>query len=233
MRRYLRYLAAHPATANRLAKRLCQRFVSDTPSASIVRAVARAYTRSGTDIKATLRALVAHPDFAKSVDAKVRTPAQDAIATYRALGVQVKPPAQGGDFGYAVNYVLNDMGEGPFLWPAPNGFPELGAAWASAGRMRSSWDMHVVAAGGWWPSTGMTRKAPRNYLPAGRVRLDAAVDSLARTFLGRKATAAQVKAAATLVQMQPGTVIERESFGDWRAIPLISAVLNSPEHLRK
>jgi hypothetical protein len=35
------------------------------------------------------------------------------------------------------------------------------------------------------------------------------------------------------VQMEPTTVIERESFGDWRAIPLISAVLNSPEHLRK
>ena len=79
----------------------------------------------------------------------------------------------------------------------------------------------------------MTRKAARNYLPAGRVRLDAAVDAVSRTFLGRKATAAQVKAAAALVQMQPSTVIERESFGDWRAIPLISAVLNSPEHLRK
>jgi uncharacterized protein (DUF1800 family) len=233
MRRYLRYLAAHPATATRLARRLCQRFVSDTPSASIVRGVARAYTKSGTDIKATLRALVTHPDFARSVDDKVRTPAQDAIATYRALGVKVKPPTKDGDFGYAANYVLNDMGEAPFMWPAPNGFPEVGTAWAAAGRMRSSWDMHHVATGGWWPSAGMSRKAPRNYLPAGRVRLDAAVDAVSRTLLGRKATAAQVKAAAALVQMQPSTVIERESFGDWRAIPLISAVLNSPEHLRK
>ena len=61
MRRYLRYLAAHPSTANRLAKRLAQRFVSDTPSASLIRGVARAYTKSGTDIKATLRALVDPP----------------------------------------------------------------------------------------------------------------------------------------------------------------------------
>ena len=232
-RRYLRYLAAHPATANRLALRLAQRFVSDTPSPSLVRAVARAYTRSGTDIRATLRALVRHPAFAASVDDKVRTPSQDAIATYRALGVRVKPPKAGNDFGYAVNYVLNDMGEAPFMWPAPNGFPEVDAAWASAGRMRSSWDTHHFTTGGWWPSTGMTRKAPRQYLPAGKVRLSAAVDSVSRTFLGRKATTAQVNAAAALVQMTPSTVIERESFGDWRAIPLISAVLNSPEHLRK
>jgi uncharacterized protein (DUF1800 family) len=233
MRRYLHYLATHPATANRLAKRLCQRFVSDTPSDGIVRAVAHAYTKSGTDIRAALRALVDHPDFAKSVDAKVRTPAQDAIATYRALGVKVTRPTQGSDFGYAVNYVVGEMGEAPFMWPAPNGFPELGGAWASAGRMRNSWEMHYGAGAGWWPRTGMSRKAPRNFLPAGKVRLDAAVDHVSRQLLGRKATAASIKAAAQLVQMQTTTIIERESFGDWRAIPLISAVLNSPEHLRK
>jgi uncharacterized protein (DUF1800 family) len=233
MRRYLRYLAAHPATAKRLAKRLCQRFVSDTPSASIIRGVANAYTKSGTDIRATLRALVGHPDFAKSVDAKVRTPAQDAIATYRALGLKVTKPSQGNDFGYAVNYVLSEMGEEPFMWPAPNGFPEAGAAWATAGRMHNSWEMHEVAAGGWWPATGMSRKAPRNFLPAGKVRLDAAVDHVSRQLLGRKATAASVMAGAQLVQMDITAVIDRESLGDWRAVLLISAVLNSPEHLRK
>jgi uncharacterized protein (DUF1800 family) len=233
MRRYLRYLASHPATAHRLAKRLCQRFVSDTPSAGIVRAVAHAYTKSGTDIRAALRALVHHPDFAKSVDAKMRTPSQDAIATYRALGVKVSKPTKDGDFGFAVNYVLSNIGEAPFMWPAPNGFPELGAAWASAGRMRNSWEMHYGAAGGWWPATGRSRKAPRNFLPAGKVRLDKAVDHVSRQLLGRKATAASIKAVAQVVQMDTTTIIDRDSFGDWRAIPLISTVLNSPEHLRK
>ena len=234
LRAYLSYLAAHPATAKRLATRLCQRFVSDQPSAEIVRAVAKAYTDSGTSIKAALRALVKHPDFAASAADLVRTPSQDAIATYRGLGVKVSKPKQGGDFGFAVNYVLDEMGEAPFMWPAPNGFPEPGIAWASAGRMRSSWGMHFTTAGGWWPSTGMSRKAPRNYLPQGPVRFDKAVDSVSRSLLGRRATAASIKAAAQLVQLEPtATIKSRDDFGDWRAVPVIATVLNSPEHLRK
>jgi uncharacterized protein (DUF1800 family) len=48
LKSYLHYLAAHPATAKRLATRLCQRFVADKPSDEIVAAVAKAYTDSGT-----------------------------------------------------------------------------------------------------------------------------------------------------------------------------------------
>ena len=39
------------------------KFVSDTPSASIVNAVAAAYLKNRTAIKPTLRAMVDHPDF--------------------------------------------------------------------------------------------------------------------------------------------------------------------------
>ena len=52
---------------------------------------------------------------------------------------------------------------------------------------------------------------------------------MSRSLLGRKATCRLVKAAAQLVQFQPTTMItSREDFGDWRAIPLIATVLNSP-----
>jgi uncharacterized protein (DUF1800 family) len=234
LRSYLHYLAAHPATAQRLATRLCQRFVADKPSDEIVAAVAKAYTDSGTSIKAALRALVKHPDFVASAEGLVRSPGQDAIATYRAMRVKVSKPKQSGDFGSAVNYVLDEMGQAPFMWPAPNGFPEPSVAWASAGRMRSSWGMHHTTAGGWWPSKGMSRKQPRNYLPKGPVRFDDAVDSVSRSLLGRRASADLVKAAALLIDYEPtATIKSREDFGDWRAVPLIATVLNSPQHLRK
>ena len=92
--RYLRYLARHPATAQRIARRLAVRFVSDTPSPALVTAVANAYLYSGTSIKATLRALIKHPDFAASVARKIRTPTEDGVATYRALGVKLTAPHQ-------------------------------------------------------------------------------------------------------------------------------------------
>ena len=164
----------------------------------------------------------------------MRSPGQDAIATYRAMRVKVSKPKQSGDFGSAVNYVLDEMGQAPFMWPAPNGFPEPSVAWASAGRMRSSWGMHHTTAGGWWPSKGMSRKLPRNYLPKGPVRFDDAVDSVSRSLLGRHASADLVKAAAQLIDYEPtATIKSREDFGDWRAVPLIATVLNSPQHLRK
>jgi uncharacterized protein (DUF1800 family) len=54
---YLNYLAHHPATAQRIATKLCQRFVSDTPPASLVRRVAAAYLANDTAIVPTLRTL--------------------------------------------------------------------------------------------------------------------------------------------------------------------------------
>ena len=94
--------------------------------------------------------------------------------------------------------------------------------------------MHHVTAGGWWPSTGMTRKAPRNYLPEGPVRFDKAVDNVSHILLGRAASPDCIQAAAKLTEFDPtATISSRESFGDWRAVPVIATVLNSPEHLRK
>ena len=54
----------------------------------------------------------------------------------------------------------------------------------------------------------MSRKAPRNYLPQGPVRFDKAVDSVSRSLLGRRASAASIKAAAQLVQIEPTATIK-------------------------
>ena len=78
---YLRYLAHHPLTAQRVAARLCTRFGSDEPSAGYVNRVAKVYSQSGTDIKATLKAVLSDRAFQSSIGAKVRTPAEDIVAT--------------------------------------------------------------------------------------------------------------------------------------------------------
>ncbi len=148
--------------------------------------------------------------------------------------MKVKKPRKGGDFGFAVNYVLDDMGESPFGWPAPNGFPEVGAAWASAGRMRGSWGMHhvdgrrVVAVDGDEPegSAQLPARGPGALRQGRRQRVPQAARSAA--------TADCIQAAAQLTEFEPtATISSREDFGDWRAVPLIATVLNSPEHLRK
>ena len=84
---YLTYLAHHPATARRLAKKLAVRFVSDSPSDGLVQHLADVYLANQTAIVPVLQALVAHPEFGASPGAKVRTPTDDVVATYRALDV--------------------------------------------------------------------------------------------------------------------------------------------------
>ena len=105
---YLRYLAHHPATATRIATKLCRHFVADQPSDALVAAVAKAFTDSGTDIKATLRALVAHPDFLAGRGLLVRNPVEDFVATCRVLGLKVLAPTDEQSFARACIWLPAD-----------------------------------------------------------------------------------------------------------------------------
>ncbi len=229
--RYLRYLANHPATARRIARRLCQRFASDHPSDALVTAVATAFTTSGTDVKATLRAMFAHPDFDASVDDKVRTPAEDAIACYRLLGAQASRPNNDNDFARAVVWQLQPMGQSPFDWPGPDGFPEVGSAWASVGRVLASLDLHLTLAGGWWPSQAVTYPSTKDRLPTMPARFDDIVDHVSRKLLQRRATVELQQAARQRVDASAAQVFDSaRDFGEWRLTLLMATVLDSPAH---
>ncbi len=233
-KRYLRYLAHHPSTARRIARKLATRFVSDAPSAGLVNAVAEAYLSSGTDIKATLRALQAHPDFAASVGAKVRTPAEDAIASYRLLGANPRKPREDSDFARAIAWQLESLGQKPFGWTAPDGFPDVGVAWSSVGRVLGSLDLHLTLAGGWWPSEGVTYPSVAQRLPALPARFDTIVDHVARRLLQRPATPRLQTACRRML----GYPADRRfttagEFGEWNMTMLLATVLNSPAHAER
>ncbi|HYF74321.1 MAG TPA: DUF1800 domain-containing protein, partial [Nocardioides sp.] len=73
-REYLTYLARHPATAQRIARKLAVKFVSDDPPAELVERLAKVYLDHDTAIPPVLRALVASSAFTSAVGAKVRDP---------------------------------------------------------------------------------------------------------------------------------------------------------------
>ncbi len=119
--RYLRYLARHPATARTFARRLAVRFVSDTPSDALVAHLASVFTDSGTDIAATLRALVAHPEFRESAGHKVSTPHDDLVRTARVLGVSASKPTLPSSFANSIAWIPRGMLL--YQWPRPDGAP--------------------------------------------------------------------------------------------------------------
>ena len=232
--RYLRYLARHPATARRIARKLAVRFVSDTPSAALVTAVANAYLESGTDIKTTLRALIAHPEFAASADRKIKTPTEDGVATYRALGVRVSRPTGTESGASAIAFQMKTMGQMPFDWGRPDGFPDVAEAWTSATRMIGSWHAHWSLAGGSYPQRDTQYRSARSWLPALPARFNTVVDHVARELTARPATPQMIRAAALFTGIPVTTRIRRaDDISQFRMNKLLSVILDSPTHMSR
>ncbi len=231
-RDYLRYLARHPATAQRIARKLARAFVSDDPSPGLVDHLAGVFRSSGTDIKATLRALVAHPEFAASQGALVRTPIEDFVATCRVLRVNAKPPTSDRSFARAAIWVPRTTLL--YQWPTPDGSPVGDAAWASASRMLSSFRMHWALIGGWWPSERVRYKNRASWLPRKRMRFDRYVDHLCRVMLGTPSTPRILSAAVAATGYGPSTrVTRRHALAGWLHVRLAAVLLDSPDHMQR
>lgn len=231
-KRYLQHLARHPATARNVARKIAIRFVSDQPSTKLVEHLAAAYLRSGTDIKATLRALVAHPEFWAARDKKVRTPVDDVVATCRAVRVQAHAPVSKDSFAHAVSWTLNSTL--CFQWPRPDGPPDRASSWASTTRMLNSWQMHVSYAAGWWPRERATYVKPTVYLPSKSIRFDYFVDHLCRVVLGRRSNARILQAACEACDVRPSEVITaNHAVMRWNFVRLMAVLLDSPYHMTR
>lgn len=235
-RAYLRYLARHPATARRIAYKLCERFVSDSPPRSLVDRVAKAYRDSGTDIRSTLRALVTSEAFWVSAGRKAATPADDVIATARVLGVRAQAPTTDAEAedSYAHALVWTLSATLPFQWPRPDGPPDNAVAWGSATRMLNSWRMHWDMAGGWWPSKRVVYRAPASWLPQPSIRFDLFVDHLCRSLLGRKSTPTLLQAAAVATGLRlDETITSGHALIRWQMPRLLLCLLDSPAHMTR
>ena len=141
-------LAAHPATANFIATKLCRRFIGDRPPQAAIDAVANAFTTSHGDIKNTLRALFATAAFVDSGDHKFTRPSEYLAALVRALAPDTPrvpyPPAKSQFWFYAQSI----LGQLPFYWPTPDGYPDLQSYWASTGGLLNRWRLSFLSFAG-------------------------------------------------------------------------------------
>ena len=153
---YLRHLAGHPATAQTIAHKLAVRFVSDMPPPALVERLAAAYLEAGTAIVPVLDTLFRSVEFWGAVGQKTRRPLENVTASVRILGVMPD-----GDIAHSVGRLYNatiDAGHQPLSWPAPNGYPDVHAAWRSAGNVVALWNLHRALVGDW--EDGLTRPDP-------------------------------------------------------------------------
>ena len=120
--RVLEIVTRHPATAQHLGQKLCQRFIADEPPPRAVAAVATAFTQTGGDIRATLRAVFATEEFRQQRGTKFKRPFNFIVSALRATGATT-------DAGLEIIDYLQRMGHAPFNYPTPDGYPESAAPW--------------------------------------------------------------------------------------------------------
>ncbi|UQU65917.1 DUF1800 domain-containing protein [Couchioplanes caeruleus] len=221
----LDHLASHPATAKRIATKLCVRFVADEPPATLVTKLTKVYLDNRTAIAPVLRALFASPEFAASVGAKTRTPYEDIVATVRTLGYA---PEKSGTQGVRALYWMTEAaGQAPMAWSPPNGYPDVASAWASPSGQVKRWNAHLSIAAGWWPTTLQRPASPLaeyagSTLPA---TYGALVDAVATRLLGRTPSAVHTAALAAFYGEKPVSPLKAGDAAAGWAFPYLPALL--------
>lgn len=235
-RAYLRYLAHHPKTARTIARALVVRFVSENPDPQLVTHVARAYRRSGTDIRTTLRALVTHPKFHTTSTPKVRNPYENLVATMRALDMRVSAPTSQARAANNLAWAAGSLGMYPGSWPRPDGPPDSNAAWSSPSTMLAAFNLHYSLAGNWYSPHGTALREGADWLPHpdATLRFDSWVQHLARTMTGKAASQKVVDAACAAVDLSPGAIVSAQHAvvsQTWLRARALAVVLDSPLHM--
>ena len=133
-------LASHPSTANFIATKLVRRFVADQPPLVLVETVAGIFLETDGDIKSMLRAIFLSDDFA-TAPPKLKRPYSFSISALRALRADV-----GLNGIRQLVEALRLLGQIPYHWPMPDGYPDVAAAWT--GNLLARWNFGLALIGG-------------------------------------------------------------------------------------
>jgi uncharacterized protein (DUF1800 family) len=196
VRAVLEDLAAHPATARHIARKLAVHFTSDTPDASLVDALEAAYVAHGGALMPLYATLLDHPASWSPELANYKPPIDFVSSAMRALGVPADAVALS-EVKSLIQYVtepLTVMGQSWERPIGPDGWPEEDETWITPQGLaaRVTWAMSV-------PQVLMGRA-----LPDPRAFVDVALGRYANDAVRFAAGAAESKPEAIgLVLMSP------------------------------
>ncbi|MBD0326838.1 MAG: DUF1800 family protein, partial [Pyrinomonadaceae bacterium] len=138
----------HPSTAKFIATKLARRFVADNPSPALVERIAAVFTKTDGDIRETLRALFAAPEFnsPEAYRAKIKTPFELAVSSIRTLGGDTNGSP-------AIHQWIARMGEPLYGYQAPTGYPDVAENWVNTGALLERLNFSLALASNRIPGT--------------------------------------------------------------------------------
>jgi uncharacterized protein (DUF1800 family) len=136
-------LSHHPSTARFICREIAVRFVSDTPSVSLIDKMTKTFIQKKGDIKAILITMVNSPEFwaGSAIREKIKSPFELAISSVRSLQVHIDDPNQ-------LSNWIGRMGEKMYSYQAPTGFPDRGQYWINTGSLLNRMNFGLAFAGG-------------------------------------------------------------------------------------
>jgi uncharacterized protein (DUF1800 family) len=170
-RQVLDLVAAHPATAQLVCRKLVRRLVGDAAPPELVATAVAVWSRSQKapdQIAQVVRAIATSPGFAASRHAKVRRPLALVAGFARATGIDLMPSEP------LINTMAN-AGQRLYGYPDPTGLPDDGAHFLGTNAMRTRWQLVLAMAQNAW-GTGLCT-------PGALVRPGATAADAAATFL--------------------------------------------------
>ncbi len=155
----LNYLALHPTTARYVSRELATYLLDYEPPQALVDAAAATFLSTGGDMREVVRTIL-DEQWIDEVDPwgaepKLRRPMHFVCNVLRTPGLTLTDP-QG-----VANH-LERLGHFPFLWPAPDGYPDDAETWGSAVLPR--WDFAFHAFGDALPGVSAPAAALYNAL---------------------------------------------------------------------
>ncbi len=129
--------ADHPATARFVCGKMARRFVSDEPPASLVDSMVRVWQQTNGEITAILRHLFLSDAFAASAGQKMKRPLHFFIGALRTTGTEILD-------WWTLEQILLDLGQMPYNWGPPDGYPDVAAAWMSTNGLLARWNTAML-----------------------------------------------------------------------------------------
>lgn len=127
-------LAEHPSTARFICTKLCQKFVSDKPPTELIEQLVSVWQANKGELKPVLRSLFLSDAFFASQGQKLRRPLDYFVAASRVTGTEIL------EF-WETRESLEELGQIPYDWEPPNGYPEAAGAWMGTNSLLARWNL--------------------------------------------------------------------------------------------
>jgi len=202
----LHLLATHPSTARFISLKLCRRFVSDDPPATVVDRASERFLGTRGDLRAVLGTILTSPEFYSdgAYRAKMKSPFEMVASTLRAFDAET-------DASPALLGLIGRMGEPFFAYQSPDGFPDRANAWISSSALLGRLNFATLVASNRIKGTEIALDGSSS--GAGSASTDSAglIDKLDSQLMGGALTATSRSAILKSLKNDAGTTRQGEA----------------------